>query len=94
MPIEDLRRIANSPEEIKKLSVIDGVCVRHAANMLKGAETRKEREALLDRMEGKPTQTTVLQNPDGGPLSPTMAILTPSDGARAYQDLISKTAGA
>jgi hypothetical protein len=35
--------------------------------------------------------TTVVQNPDGSPMQPTMAILTPADGARAYQDMLKQT---
>lgn len=93
MPVSEIRRIARSPSEVKNLSGIDAACLRHMVNMISGLDTRHEREALLDRMEGKPKNTTVLQNPDGGPLSPTMAILTPADGARAYQEMIQRTNG-
>jgi hypothetical protein len=46
----------NDGAELKKLSTIDAVCCVHARNMLVGSDTRSEREAALDRIEGKPKQ--------------------------------------
>lgn len=68
MPAEEVHRIMNSPQSIKKLSTIDVICLRHVANMIKGNDIHREREAMLDRVQGKVKQTTALEGPDGKPL--------------------------
>lgn len=65
MSAEEFNKIANSPSEIKKLSMIDVVCVRHVANMVKGEDVRQERGQALDRIEGKVTDKTEITGKDG-----------------------------
>jgi hypothetical protein len=55
-PAEIAAYFENDGEKLKQLSSIDAVCVRHVSNMLTGTDMRAEREAGLDRIEGKPKQ--------------------------------------
>jgi hypothetical protein len=65
---EELKILVNTPSEYGKLSSIDAIAVRHIVNALTGDDIRQERKDMLDRIEGAPKQTTVLEGDENRPL--------------------------
>lgn len=81
MPRDDLVELANDKRAMGKLSVIDSICVRQLVASLAGKDAHKERESLLDRIEGKPKGTLELIGDKNAPLevhtsSPTLEAAT------------------
>ena len=65
MPLGELKALMADKREMDKMSVIDAACVRQLAGACVGDETIKQRETMLDRIEGKPTATLNLQGKIG-----------------------------
>lgn len=61
-----LRALSQDIDEMDKLSSYDAIIIRHLANTLSGDDIRQEREALLDRIEGKPKTTLEMGAIPGG----------------------------
>ena len=62
--IEELHELATNRESFNKLSTRDGIIVRHIVNTLAGTDMGPERDRLLNRIEGKPQETIVLEGGD------------------------------
>ncbi len=55
--IDQILEIVGDQKKFRKLAVRDGMMLVHLANTFTGDDIRLEREALLDRIEGKAAQT-------------------------------------
>lgn len=56
MTVEQMAILIKDKKEFGKLNSYDGIIVQHIVNAMSGSDMRAERESLLNRIEGRPTQ--------------------------------------
>ena len=58
-PVDELEALTKDANLLKKRPMIDVIALNRVKNMYEGANTLKETEASLDRIQGKPPQPFV-----------------------------------
>lgn len=84
LTVGELQKIVTDPNKMRDYTVADGVILIHLARMLTGKEVGKERERLLDRLQGKPVQTIVTTERKSF-TEEEYASMTPEQAQAAYE---------
>lgn len=61
--------LLNDGAALRKLSAIDAICARHVINSISGKATLQHLKEALDRIEGTPKQTHILQGDADKPVA-------------------------
>ena len=74
--------------KLQELSSYDAMIIVHLAGTFSGKERGRERDRLLNRIEGTPIQTINLNNKDNKPTEADINKISDAEAVRLYEESI------